>query len=307
MDAGTDADAGDSAVDSGTLDTGVDSGTLDTGPALVGHVLALSDQINVGAGPSPRSIVTASFGPEVTDICTHRTVGGCALVECPDTTPPVTDGGVDAGADAGVGPAADAGADAGVDAGPPPPAANAGRLTVNGGIAPATLAPSADGTYPAFISAMLLWASGDSTVDFAALGSDTGIPAFDQSVPAPSTVSLTAPDSTLAPITVTRFSGMDLAWTGSTNGVVAAMLTQRAPAPSTATVSLRCDFDGATASGNLPGIALTSFEVGPATLSLMSSSSATVSGTDPWSVDVTAIATGALADGTAANVAVTLE
>jgi len=312
-DAGVDAaaDAGDAAVDSATRDSSVrDSGMPDTGPALVGQIVALSDQVNLGAGPAPRTVATATFGPEVTDDCVHRTLGGCALIECPDTTPPVMDGGMDAAVDSGAvdSGAVDAAVDSGaVDAGPPPAAPNAGIIVISVTPAVVTLPPGADGIYAPALTSTLLWADGSATVNFNALGSATGIGMFNQSVPAPSTVTLSSPDATVDPVRLTRLSGTDIAWTGTTNGAVVVTLNQAAAAPSTATVSLRCDFDGAVNSGNIPAIALQAFDAGPASFSMISSSSAPISGLDPWQVEIIALASGALADGRAAQLSVILE
>ena len=305
LDAGlVDGSADGAPTDGSPGDTGPrDSGPIDSGPTPTGQVLALSDQVNFGAGPVARTVVTAAFQEVPADSpCTQRTIGGCILTECPDTTPPVMDGGTgDAGTDAGTP------MDAGSDAGPPPPIANAGVIVVVAGGPTATLAPAADGTYPPFSAASVLWADGSASVNFRAFGTTPGVPRFMQALPAPTSVQLDTPDLSSGTATLMRLSGVDVGWTGTTNGVVAVNLNQTAPVPSTASTNLRCDFDGATAGGMLPAIALQSFEPGSATLSVFSLSQGTAGGTDPWVVTLVAMASGALPTGLAAIAPVTLE
>jgi hypothetical protein len=219
----------------------------------------------------------------------------------------VGDAALDSGAaDAG---AADAGAvDSGtVDAGPPEAAPNAGVIVVAAGGPTATLPPVADGSYAPFTAASLLWADSSATVSFQAFGATPGVPAFMQDVPAPASVVLTAPDLSTGTATLTRLSGVDVAWTGSTAGVVSVLLSQAAPAPSTATVSLRCDLDPTSGAGNVPAIALTAFGRGDASLSVASVSAASTSGTEPWVVEVAAAAMSSLPSGRVASVTVTLD
>ncbi|NOY90873.1 MAG: hypothetical protein GXP55_06635, partial [Deltaproteobacteria bacterium] len=226
QDAGVDGSL-DGSLDAGPRDSGADtgprdSGSLDAGPPPTGQVMAFSDQADVGAGPVPRTLVTAAFSQSPAGDCTTRTVGGCTLTQCPDTSPPVMDGGVDAG------PAPDAGSvDSGpVDAGPPPVAPNAGVIVVTAGGPTATLPPAADGSYAPFTAASLLWPDGSATVNFQAFGTSPGVPGFMQSVPAPTSVTLTSPDLSTGTTTVTRLAGVDLAWTGTTAGVITVLIGQ---------------------------------------------------------------------------------
>jgi len=212
------------------------------------------------------------------------------------------DGGVDSGA-------ADSGmSDSGMsDSGPPEAAPNAGVIVVAAGGPTATLPPAADGTYAPFPASTLLWADGSATVNFQAFGATPGVPAFSQDVPAPTTVILTAPDLSTGTTGITRLSGLDVAWTGSTAGVVSVLISQAEAAPSTASLSLRCDLDAALGAGNVPAIALTDFRPGSASFSVASVSQASPSGTEPWVVNVAAAAMSSLADGRVVSVSVTLE
>ncbi len=258
-DAGEPMDAGE--LDSGPMDAGVDSGPEEVG---IGRVVAIN-------GPEAY-LVLASFSPAGDDSgCTvSEPSEGCVLTACPAPEMMMDAGMPD---DAGV---PDGGAaDAGISVAP-----NAGDIVIGGGAASmVTLSPGEDGLYPAASGAMALWSGSDAILTVMAEGGE--VPTFGVTLAGTDAVMLTAPAVGSVPVPVPLASDLTATWSGSTPGEVVVAVS----AVREGTVRVECRFPPADGTGSVPAEALAAMGVGPASLTVRSEQSRTITRSG-WDIGV---------------------
>jgi len=192
------ADSGTTAGDATSADgRPQDAGTIpsdpnDGGVGITGRV-ALTQTVTPTAGGTAVAFTTsASFvtgiGSFVTGIglggCAASVNGSCTMFSCP---PPGNNSMND----------------------------SAGNVTISGGqlVSPITLTPNGTGVYTSVAGPSRAFNPGNN-IRFQGVGASGGVGPFDQSVPAPSDVTLTTPVfSTTSPFTVNRSANLTASWT----------------------------------------------------------------------------------------------
>jgi len=160
-----------------------------------------------------------------------------------------------------------------------------------------SLTPGAYG-YQTVSGAVALF-DGGATVRFVAPGNANGAPAFDVSLVAPSSVSVTAPDFVQGTVAVSASQDLAVAWSGSSAASVTAQLSA---GTSGSSVIARCTFSGSSGSGVVPTAALTAVRNAGSTASiLISSESRTTKTPDGWNIAFSLQSYGIVPSGLAAG------
>jgi hypothetical protein len=235
-----------------TMDTGP---TPDTGPAGDANVPAGATRVsyvsayNYAAGTVESSSVTAGLYDIESGLTSSiETMGACEV----ETTSFGMAGGL-------------------------PDYADAGAITIGGGLQTVVLA-NGPGGYMAFTSEAALWAGGETlTVS----GAGAEIPAFEAMITAPQHLEITAPLYTLGmPLDVDRASDLTLTWTGTSAGQLRVRFSgpQELPMPQ---ITVTCHFDPAAGTATIPAAALSQIEpagTGTVSVDTVSSTEVTVAG-----------------------------
>jgi collagen type VII alpha len=238
---------------SGTSGNGGSSGA--SGSKSIGIISVSQSEIVAGtfqttaiASFSKASGQVSSDGPK----CTTSNEGACVVSVCDLTPPP--DGGAPPPSDAGMAKAP-----------------NAGEITISGGDTPISLTVEANGTYKAFSAPKKAFSSG-ATLVAKAPGAD--VPAIDQSLAAPSAISVTAPMCASA-MCGELDTAADFApkWTGGTAGKVTVTLSNTTKVKATTAI---CTFDAASNGGTVPKAALAGFSKDATATTIVSVSASSI-------------------------------
>jgi hypothetical protein len=136
------------------------------------------------------------------------------------------------------------------------------------------------------VSGSVAFFTGGETVKFAAPGNAKGAPAFDTTLSAPSSVTITSPvfDSQ-GRVTVGGGQNLTVKWSGATAGEVA---TQISSGTSAKSAIARCAFPTASGQGVVPASVISAVKaVGAQTSIVISSESRTVKNPDGWDLTIT--------------------
>jgi hypothetical protein len=214
-DASADAtgDAADGAIPP-PHDAGKDTGGV-VGPYGFVSIYSYTQTASTSSG------VSAGFydAPGTSNTCTQTTFGACVVSSCPSATNP-----------------------------PPPVNRSAGTVTVSGPGHSFVLSPKADDSYPPSTSQTAFF-SGGETISVRATGGI--VPAFDTSVTAPSTTTITSPTLSIATPT-SHARALDLPFTATGGGAGSILVTVSQSAVTYPFVSARCTFPGSSTSFAVP-------------------------------------------------------
>jgi hypothetical protein len=242
-------DSGGGGGGGGGGDGGGGGGADGPKPTHAGFVAIQSyDAMNTPSTPTRGGTASAGF-PASGDYCTTvQTIGACEVKTC--TTPSET--------------------------------VSAGAITITGAAEAITLTPAADHTYATFMTAMPLFAGGES-ITFSAAGAE--VPAFTASITTPAKATITSPAKPTpnAPyLNINRTLDMTVRWTGDGTGQVQVALNS-----SNAEHRLFCRFDASAGEGTLPTAALMTLDAGLGGFAMGSIADAEHDAGD-WAIDVSA-------------------
>lgn len=141
-----------------------------------------------------------------------------------------------------------------------PPARSAGTLTFDGAAVPIALAPDAHDLYGYYDNqSALVWSGGD-TLTVTASGAD--VPPFQLSAVAPSLVTMTAPETPNARLTLDRTQDLTVSWSGGVTGTVQLALDANT---ATRLTEIVCEAPAAEGSVVVPQAALATLLAAPTT------------------------------------------
>ncbi len=273
---GTSSSGSTGGTSSGNNATTVKSGLVSVTQSITKVVE--TDYISVTSIASFGETTASGGGSDVTGGCKTSTAGDCTVVECETTT--------DADRDAGNTPE-----DAGSSKSP-----TAGDVKIKG-LREITLSPDATtGNYPPKSdtppAASKIWEGGDD-VKISAVGAE--VPAFDKTLKAPSSVTVTAPEFPTFPdkLTIPRNADLDVTWANGTAGnVTASFVTTSSSGNTTKLATITCTFKADAGTGKVPSAALGKLIAGDGAVSIGASSNELVD-QGGWKINLSLIGAGA--------------
>jgi hypothetical protein len=189
------------------------------------------------AHSGPPSSTSASFAASG---CTASTVSSCLFLDCPPS-----------------------------DMASATQLPNAGTIRVTTSLVDVVLTPLVDGSYPTKTSPSLLWPSAGAPVMVSGSGGD--LAAFSQTLDGPSAVTIVDP-LFASGISLSRSADFNIAWTGTTTGLVTVDLTA-------GNQQLECAYLVSGGSGIVPAKALSMLSAGSGMLDIVVADSQAADGT----------------------------
>lgn len=231
-------DAG-ASTDSGSATSATDGGAATAGTGKTGSILLAQQSFTVGETTIVSYSATATFseasaaGAGGGAACKTSAFGDCSLIECDLSGAAGGEGG---------------------DAGAAKKAPHAGDITVTGDEEVVLAADPDTGLYVAKSGQKALFTGG---ADIGVKASGDTVPAFDKTLKAPATITLTAPELPAAPgkLTIPRADALELTWTDGTEGNVTASISTLS-ADNKKTASIACTFVANKGAGTIPAAAL---------------------------------------------------
>jgi hypothetical protein len=212
--------------------TGSDSAGGNDGGGTRSRIGGVSASQTAGGKAGATAFFIESEG-SITAGCTEEVEGSCSVSVCPRSVP-----------------------DAGATSVAHLALFQAGMITISSGSTSLVINPGADSRYEGKTSDTPLWTPG-APISFVATGAT--VPAFAETLDAPSDVVFTSPQPSISLVSVPRGGDLAIAWTGGGKGEVAVSLTVETSAT---THSITCAFASAAGGAKIAAAVLAKLPAG---------------------------------------------